>query len=81
MEGRVKSAKRGGNAVRRGNTVRRVGLALLVGWIVWLHASASRYEGWWRLLIDASHACACAWTALFVLDVCLVAALEQLHVC
>ena len=76
----------GGNAVRLlGNARRRrVGLALLallIGWIVWLQGSESRYEGWRRLLIELSRSCVFAWSALFVLDVCLDAALEQLHVC
>lgn len=66
-------------AGRLGRTKRCVGLALLVGWIVWLHVPASRYEGWLRLLIELGRWCVCVWTTLFALDVCLEAALQQLH--
>ena len=72
----------GGSAGRLlGNTRLCAGLALLFGWILWLHGTESHYEGWCQFLIELIRSCVLVWSTLFVLDACLDAALAQLHVC
>ncbi len=64
-----------------GHTRLCAGLALFAGWSLWLHGTESHYEGWCQFPIALIRSCVLVWSTLFVLDVCLDAALAQLHAC